>query len=241
MTRNTVGLVLFLALALLSVPALGDYTAADANLTMYEERYGEASAAYRRIAYQDEGSRVADAQEKLASLGFYANTVNGRYGIMMETAVRVFCQQLRIGGDGREITPLMLAMLADTGNMPKALSPAINIFDYSYEQDSTQYVAYAYDRLTRASVAAGTKVSFSGQVTAVVSEGDRQTLRLQMEDSAEKIVYLTYEPLPRTTRFQAGDQVTVFGATQGTRALAYDGMETEQLVVAADRIGYAPD
>lgn len=229
---------LLLAVCLLPIgAALADWSAPDANLSYYEGLYGEASESYRRIRYGNEGETVAEIKQKLMDLGYFANKIGNTYHRTLETAIRVFAGQLRLGGDGQEVTPLMQAMLADSANLPQAISPAIDVSAYSWEENTT-FTAYTYARVTRTSVQQDTSVGFSGRITTVVDGGDTFHYVVEMESDPEKVVYVSYQPLPRTTRFQLGDEVTVFGVTQGLQTLTFTGMTAEQLLVKADRIGY---
>lgn len=239
--RKTKKAALLLALLLLlQAPALADWTAPDANLAHYQETYGEASELYTRIRYNAQGSEVADIKQKLTELGFFAQRITENYYRTLETAVRVFATQLRIGGDGSEVTPLMQAMLADAASMPRAISPAIDHFTYGWEANSTSYAAYTYQQLTRSSVSPGTKVGFQGSITAAQNDGGVWHYTIAMENNPERTLHVTYQPLPRTTVFQTGDAVAVFGVAQGAQSAPIEGMETPALTVAADRVGYAP-
>lgn len=237
-TRWLAALLALLVLA--GAPAKADWTAPDANLSKYQDEYGEASEGYKRIRYGAEGAQIAEIKEKLATLGFFGNRISNNYYRTLETAIQVFAGQLRIGGDGSEITPLMQAMLADSANLPRAISPAIDVFEYSWEPNGTSYTAYTYARVTRSSVVQDTKVGFSGKIVAAHSSGNSYTYAIQMENDPAKLVYTTYQPLPRTTVFQQGDEVSVFGTTQGEQSMGYDGMTEQAVLVNADRIGFAP-
>jgi len=236
---GSLSLALWLALCPV-LPALAWGASETAHLAQYEAAYGEAASAYRRIRYGAENAQVQKVKQALEDLGYFANRVNQSYYRTLEIAVRVFCQQLQIGGDGREITPLVQAMLADPAGLPRAISPAIDVYVYSEEKEEAQYVAYTYARLMRGNTLNQVRVTFIGVVGQVVHQGEAQVLALRMENDAEKQVYVRYEPLPRTTRFQVGDKVTVFGTTQGLQALPNVGMDAERLLVSADRVGYAP-
>lgn len=240
MKKTKTAALLLAILMLTTITAHADWTTPEANLAHYQELYGEASEGYTRIRYNAQGPEVADIKQKLTELGFFAQRVTENYYRTLETSVRVFATQLRIGGDGSEVTPLMQAMLADTANMPHAISPAIDHFTYGWEANSTSYTAYTYQQLTRSSVTQGTRVGFQGKITAAKSSGGVWHYAITMENTPERVLYVTYQPLPRTTVFQSGDTVTVFGVTDGDQASPIEGMETPALTVAADRIGYAP-
>lgn len=241
MRKRWIGLALALCLAFgaaLSAFAWG--TSETENLAKYEAAYGEAASAYKRIRYGATSDQVEKAKQALEDLGYFANKVNQSYYRTLEIAVRVFCQQLHLGGDGREITPLVQAMLADPAGLPRAVSSAIDVYLYSEEQEEAQYVTFSYAQLMRNNTQNQTQVTFTGVVEQTVNQGEEQILMLQMENDSEKRVYVRYVPLPRTTRFQVGDKVAVFGMTQGLQALPYQDMDAECLLVQADRVGYAP-
>ncbi len=238
MTKRVMAVLLAAAL-LLGGAALADFTSPTANLTQYQAQYGEASAAYKTIKYGESGARITALKEALSGLGYFANRASENYYKTLEIAIRVFCQQMRIGGDGQSITPLAQAMLADAANMPRALSPALDIFAYSWEPNGTDYTPYTYARVTRTGVRTDTKVGFTGKIVITAANGATQYCLVQMEDDPAKIVYVSYQPLPHTTVFQAGDSIAVFGVTQGQQALSYSGMQAIALLVKADRVGYA--
>lgn len=239
--RKTKTAAWLLAILLLAATcASADWTAPDANLAHYQSLYGEASEGYARVRYNAKGPEVTDLKEKLTALGFFAQRITENYYRTMETAVRVFATQLRIGGDGSEVTPLMQAMLADPANMPQAVSPAIDHFTYGWEANSAGYIAYTYQQVTRSSVADGTRVGFQGKITAAENSDGAWHYVVEMENNPERVLYVDYRPLPRTTVFQPGDAVAVFGVTQGTQAAPVAGIEGSALLIAADRVGYAP-
>lgn len=223
----------------IAASASAEWTAPDANLALYQERYGEASEGYKRIRYGAEGDNIAAIKEALSELGFFPYRISNNYYRTLEAAVRIFAGQLRIGGDGSEITPLMQAMLADSANLPRAVSPLIDVYEYSWEPNANTYTPYTYARVTRSSVVQGVKVGLSGKVVAIHGTGGTYTYAIEMENDPEKTVYATYQPLPRTTVFQPGDEVTLFGTTQGEQSFAYAGMAGSAVTIAADRIGYA--
>lgn len=233
-------LILFIACVLAAGVAWADWTGPEANLAAYEKEYGEASEAYKLIKYGAESEAVGKIKEILSDLGYFGNRLSNNYYRTLETAVRVFAGQLRIGGDGSEITPLMQAMLADPGNMPRAISPAIDVYAYSWEPTGNTYDAYTYSRITRKGVQEDAMVGFSGRIAFSTSDGGVHYYAVEMEEDAEKLVYVSYAPLPRTTVFQTGDSVAVFGVTKGLQSLSYEGMEEEVLLVTADRVGYSP-
>lgn len=221
--------------------AYADWTAPDANLAAYEAQYGEAAEEYKAIRYGADGEAIATAKETLAAFGFFPYKVSNNYYRTLETALRVFETQLRLGGDGSTLSPLVQAILADKANLPRAISPAIDVYDHSWEPDGKSFTAYTFARLSRTGVQTDTRVGFYGVITAMASASGDYTYCVQLEDDPEKIVYVTYEPLPRTTVYQVGDAVAVFGVTQGEQSFdAYLGMETPALLVKADRVGYAP-
>lgn len=230
----------FIAIAVFSGVALADWTPPNANLTYYQSAYGEASEEYTRIRYGASGPQITAIKEALAGLGFFPYRITENYYRTLESAVRVFAGQLRIGGDGSEITPLMQAMLADAANMPRAVSPAIDHFAYGWEPSNSSYTPYTFSRLSRSGVAQNTRVGFQGTIQAYHLDAGTYTYAVAVDGNAESIVYVQYEPLPRTTVYQVGDSVAVFGTTDGTRALSYDGMDAEALVVSAAQVGYAP-
>lgn len=241
MRKRWICLILGLWLAAgVAVPAWAWGRSETDNLAKYEAIYGEAAKEYKRIRYGATNAQVEKVKQALTDLGFFTNRVNQSYYRTLEIAVRVFCQQLHLGGDGQTITPLVQAMLADPAGLPRAVSPAIDVYRYSESKEETQYVAYTYARLTRNNTLNQVPVAFIGTVAQAVEQGEAQVLAVQMENDADKRVYVRYEPLPRTTRFQAGDKVTVFGVTQGLQTLPYQGMGAECLLVQADRVGYAP-
>lgn len=238
--RLTLALALWLALSALVPSAAAWGISPDANLASYEASYGAEAANYKRIVYGASSADVQRLKAALTELGFFTNQVNRNYYRTLEIAARVFCQQLHLGGDGRVITPLMQAMLADVPNMPQAIAPAVDIYQYSEEKDGSQYTAYTYARLMRNNTIEQVRVGFTGTVQQIASQGEAQALVLQMENDAEKLVYVLHQPLPRTTRFQVGDKVTVLGMTQGLQSLSHSGMSAQRLLVQADRVGYAP-
>lgn len=240
MIKRKTAAALLAIMILTTATALADWTAPDANLARYQDLYGEASEDYTRIRYNAQGPEVADIKQKLTELGFFAQRITENYYRTLETSVRVFATQLRIGGDGSEVTPLMQAMLADSTNMPQAISPAIDHFTYGWEANSASYAAYTYQQITRSSVTPGTKVGFQGKITAAESSGGVWHYTLSMENTPEKVLYVIYQPLPRTTVFQPGDTVAVFGVTEGAQSSTLASMDTPALTVTADRIGYAP-
>lgn len=238
MRKRSITAILMLLL-LTPVIALAGWTSDTEHLSYYEDIYGEASEQYKTIKYGASGQNIVAIKETLASLGFFPYRASENYYRTLQAAIQAFCQQLRIGGDGQEITPLMQAILADSKNLPKAISPAIDIYAYSWESDSTQYISYTYARIMRSSVRTDTKVGFSGKLVSVVESGGVQHCVVEMENDPEKRVYVTYQPLARTTVFQPGDEIAVFGVTQNLQTLSYEGMDEEHLMVAADRVGYA--
>ena len=240
MRKRWIGMALAVWLAVgTPMPVWAWGTSETENLARYEAEYGEAAEGYKRIRYGATSAQVEEIKQALADLGYFANRVNQSYYRTLEIAVRVFCRQLHIGGDGQTITPLVQAMLDDPAGLPRAVSPAIDVYLYSEEKEEAQYVAYTYARLTRNNTLNQVAVTFCGVIEQAMNQGSAQVLTLQMESDAEKRVYVQYEPLPRTTRFQAGDKVTVFGVTQGLQAMPYPGMDAERLLVRADRVGYA--
>ncbi|MDR1598703.1 MAG: hypothetical protein LBS11_02340 [Oscillospiraceae bacterium] len=216
---------------------LADWSAPTANLAAYEELYAREIQDYKRVRYGMESADVQRIKQQLRDLGFFDNRINTSYFRTLEIAARVFCQQTRIGGDGREITPLMQAMLADPAAQ-RAVSPGINIYTYSSTRDETKFLAFTYAQLQRPNTQREASVGVKGKVAGVNNEGSVQYISMVMEDRADRIIYIVYQPLPRTTRFQAGDAVAVFGVTQGPQSLPYDGMREERLVIQADRVGY---
>lgn len=233
--------VILVCVVCIAVPVIADadWSAADENLEFYTQKYGSIAAAnYKRISYGAKNDTIQKIKEQLQALGFFDNRVDQNFGRTLEKASRVFCQQMRIGGGGMEITALMQAMLTDSRSMPQAISPGINIYSYSLYGDQSAYTPYTYARLTRSNVRSQAQVGFAGRVDAVENVGSVQYIMLRMEDNKDNIIYIVYQPLPRTTRFQAGDRVAVFGVTQGLQSFSYTGMTKERLVVKADRIGY---
>lgn len=224
---------------LLGSVAVADWTAPDANLSQYEEQYGQAAESYRRIRYNDSSEQVAAIKQTLAGLGYFPYRVSNNYYRTLQTAIRVFAGQMRIGGDGSEITPLMQAMLANPSALPQAISPVIDVYEYGWEPNSSTYTAYTYARVTRTSVQQSTKVGFEGRIQSAQQSGGIWYYTVIMENDPEKMIYVSYSPLPRTTVFQAGDSIAVFGVTQGMQSLPYTGMSASLLLVAADRVGYA--
>ncbi|MDR1569952.1 MAG: hypothetical protein LBS72_05635 [Oscillospiraceae bacterium] len=218
--------------------ARADWSAADENLTRYAEKYSEAAENYTKLRYGANNETIQRIKQQLHDLGYFDNRIDQNYGRTLEKASRVFCQQLRIGGGGEEISALMQAMLSDPQNMPYAISPGINIYNYSRYGDQSAYTPYTFAQLSRSNVRTQTQVGFTGRIGAVFNEGSVQYISLRMEDNADYTVYVVYQPLPRTTRFQVGDRVAVFGETQGTQSLAYEQMGSERLLVRADRVGY---
>ncbi len=233
--------ILLLLLVALPLAAIADVTPEDANLVRYESLYSAQSEAYKLIRYGAEGERIVAVKEALALLGYFPYRVSDNYHRTLEIALRVFGQQMRIGGDGRVITPLVQAMLADARNLPKAVSPAIDVFPYSWEPNGTSYTAYSYARVNRTGVLTDTKVGFSGRIASAAKDGGTWYYAVEMEGDPAKVVYVSYQPLPRTTVFQPGDSVAVFGVTQGQQSLPYAGMQAGALLVNADRVGYAPE
>lgn len=232
-------LLLAAALALSATAAIADWTEADANLAYYERLYGEASEAYKTLKYGNESDAIGQIKETLSLLGYFPGRMSNTYYRSLETAVRVLATQLRIGGDGREITPLLQAIIADTANLPRALVQAIDVTAYSWEESKSAYTAYTFARLSRSGVRTDTNVGFAGEILLSVFDAKGYHYAVQMEDDPEKIVYVTYNPPARTTVFQPGDRVSVFGVTKGEQSLTHDGMEKPALLVSADRIGYA--
>jgi hypothetical protein len=229
---------LLVALLLLSSAALADWTAPDANLAQYTDVYAEVVEGYRLIKYGATGTHIATLKESLATLGYFPYRASENYYRTLETAIRLFTQQMRLGGDGQTITPLMQAMIADASHLPKALCPVLDLSSYSWQEEDTGFTAYTYARLTRTSVLEDTQVGFFGKITVAEKSGETYYYTIALEDDAQKHVYVAYQPLPRTTVYQAGDAVAVFGTTQGEQALPYPGMDTAALYIKADRIGY---
>lgn len=227
-----------LATAMLCGAAAADWTAPDANLIPYAEKYAEAASEYRRLEYGATGSRIVEIKNALNALGYFPFRASEAYSRSLEVAMRLFYQQMRLGGDGRIITPLAQAMLLGGDTMPKAIAPAIDLSVYSWEPNGSAFTPYTYARVTRTSVREDVQVGFSGTLVAVAKSGGTYFYAVQMEDRAERIVYVSYTPLPRTTQFQTGDAVTVFGVTQGLATPGFDGMQTEALLVRADQVGY---
>lgn len=237
MTMRKHWVAIGLALALL-LSAAGGHALSQAE---YEERYAQISAEYGRIRYGDTNEDIIPIKERLKELGYYAYNVNDRFHRTLEIALRVFCQQMGLEGDGRELTPLLQAILRNEPDLPAAISPQIDTSLYSYEPDGMTYTPYTYARLMRESVREQASVGFEGQIVQVAGGVDEPYLyAVQMEEDPEQIVYVSYQPLPRTTAFQAGDRVAVFGVTQGLTAVAQMGTETQRLSVAADRVGFLP-
>ncbi|HML46320.1 MAG TPA: hypothetical protein PKE04_06175, partial [Clostridia bacterium] len=186
MRKRWIGLALALCLAFgaaLSAFAWG--TSETDNLAKYEAEYGEAASAYKRVRYGAANSQVEKAKQALSDLGYFANKVNQSYYRTLEVAVRVFCQQLHLGGDGRELPPLLQAMLAAPAGLPKAVSPAIDVYLYSEEQKETQYVAFTYAQLMRNNTQNQTQVTFAGVVELAAIQGEEQIMALQMESNAK--------------------------------------------------------
>lgn len=233
-------LAALLALAV-AIPVVADWSGAQDNLPKYESLYGADAEGYKAIRYNAQSSQVSKIKEALAQLGFFPYKVSDNYYRSLESSIRVFAGQMRIGGDGSEITPLMQAMLADGANLPKAISPVIDVSEYSWEPDtsSTTFTPYTYQRLNRTSVQSGTKVGFQGRIVASVYSGAVCYYAVQLGSDVENRVYVTYEPLPQTTVFQTGDEVAVFGTTAGSQSLGYEGMQDSALNIRADRVGYA--
>lgn len=230
------GCALLLAALMLAGTAAADWSEPDENLARYEAQYAEASEAYKRIRYNAESADIAKIKEALAKLGYFPYTISEKYHRTMVASLRVFVGQMRLGGDGNEITPLMQAMLADSASLPAAISPVIDVSDYMWEKEAD--TMYTYARLTRASVQTDTKVGFAGRVAACQTDGAAYWYAVEMESDPEKVVYVTYSPLPRTTVFQPGDSVAVFGTTRGEQSFAWARMDQPALTVEADRIGY---
>lgn len=228
-----------LCLCLLPAIAAADWTSPSANATAYEAQYGEAAEAYKAVRYGTESARVSDAKAALASLGYYPHSPNNNYNRTFQRALRLFLTQMRIGGDGEELTPLVQAMLADAANLPRALSPAINTSEYTADAETSGFTAYTFTRLSRSGVQQDTKVGFQGIIVGWSLDASVCHYVLEMGENPERRVYVRYTQLPRTTVFQPGDSVMVFGVTQGEQALPYEGMETPALLVQAERIGYA--
>jgi len=186
---------------------------------------------------------VLRVKEALHELGYFENRMNPTYYRTLEVAARVFAQQMKLGGeskDGAEISPLMQAMLADWQNLPRAVCPNINIYLYSSTGDELQYLPFEWSRLQRSDTREGRSVGLQGVVGQVQDTGSLQLFVLWVGGDAARPVYVTYQPLPRTTRFQAGDKVAVFGVTQGFQAFEALGLDGEAVAVKADRVGYAP-
>jgi len=215
-----------------------DWSSPTDNKEYYTQKYGKAAQSYARIRYGAKSDAVQRIKEQLNSLGYFDSRIDQNYGRTLEKASRVFCQQLRISGGGEEISALMQAMLSDPQNIPRAISPGINIYNYSRDGDQTAYTPYTFARLSRTNVRSQAQVGFQGQITSLTNEGSIQYIALRMEDNADRIVYIIYQPLPRTTRFQQGDRVAVFGVTQGIQSFSYASMRTQRLTVKADRVGY---
>lgn len=220
--------------------ALADWSSSTARLADYTAVYGDAAESYKAIRYGAESAQVAAVKTSLSSLGYFPFAISNNYNRSLERAARLFATQMRIGGDGREITPLMQAMLADAANLPPAISPVINTTPYTSDPDSGGYVPYTYARVSRTNVREDTHIGFDGTITAWTREGDTCRYAVQMENDPQKVLYVTYRPLPRTTVFQPGDRVSVLGVTQGLASYPYPGMTNEALTVAADRVGYTP-
>ncbi|MDR2657108.1 MAG: hypothetical protein LBB86_04705 [Oscillospiraceae bacterium] len=237
--KKLAAIIVIVAAVVIVPPGItaADWSAPTANLAAYEAQYADVMTDYKRIRYGTESETVQRVKQQLRDLGFFDNRINTSYFRTLEIATRVFCQQMRIGGDGREITPLMQAMLADPSTQ-RAVSPGINIYTYSSTHDETKFLTYTYAQLQRPNTQRDASVGFTGTITYVSNEGSIQYMAMTMEGRSDWIIYLVYQPLPRTTRFQAGDAVAVFGVTQGSQSMPYDGMAEERLTVQADRIGY---
>lgn len=244
MRQHTRRLRQVLALVLIGCLTAGaagaDWTSPTANATAYEAQYAEAAEAYKSIRYGAESARVAAVKEALATLGYFPYQPNNNYNRTLQRALRLFVTQMRIGGDGEEITPLMQAMLEDADSLPRAISPAISLSEYTSDTDASGYTPYTFTRLSRSGVQQSTKVGFQGRIVGWAVSANVYHYVVEMDDNPERHVYVRYEPLPRTTVYQPGDLVAVFGVTQGEQSLPHDGMDTPALLVHADRVGYAP-
>ncbi len=230
---------LLLGLLLIACPALADWSSPTENLAGFDAQYAEQLEQYKQIKYGEKGAKVTQIKETLSELGYYANIVSDNYYRTLEVAVRVFARQMKIGDSGQLITPLMQAMLADKAAMPRVIVPGINVFTYSYNPNGNDYTAYTFSQLTRANAQQDAKVGFSGVLLSATKVGAAQYCAVQLENDAKRIVYVAYEPLPRTTVFQPGDTVAVFGVTQGEQTFTYDGMTEAAPFIRADRVGYA--
>ena len=227
------------ALLLLIGCAYADWSAPDLNLEKYTEKYAETIAKYKRLQYGASTPQVASLKEALAKLGFFPYLISENYYRTLETAIRLFVQQMRLDGDGREITPLVQAMILDTGKMPAAIVPVIDVLPYSGPGNDTNFAPYTYAQISRNSVLSGAQVSFRGKITAKAKSGGESYYAVQMEGDPAKRVYVAYQSPQHTTLFQPGDDVLVFGVTQGRQSLPQPGMEEEALFVKADRVGYS--
>lgn len=241
MKNRVWALCLTLCLALTSACyALADWSAPTAQLDAYTAAYGDAAEGYKVIRYGAESAQVATVKAALATLGYFPFSTSNNYNRSLERAARLFATQMRIGGDGREITPLMQAMLADAANLPPAISPVVNTANYTSDSESGGYIPYTYARITRTSVQQDVSVGFDGTISAWILIGNTHYYAVQMDNDPQKVLYVAYQPLPRTTVFQPGDSVSVLGVTQGLQSYPYPGMADAALTVAADRIGYTP-
>lgn len=236
--KKRIAAALIAVLIAVCATSLADWTAPEANLADFEARYGEQAARYKLIRYGEKGAKITELKDALANLGYFGHRNSENYYRTLAVAVRVFCAQMRIGGDGQSITPLVQAMIADAANMPKAISPGIDVFAYAYEPNGTDYTPYTYARLTRAAQRGRTQVGFSGKIVSTASAGGAQYCAVEMEQDPAMVVYVVYTPKPRTTVFQAGDTVSVFGFTAGEQSFPYPNMAASATTVSADKVGY---
>ncbi|MDR2505209.1 MAG: hypothetical protein LBD16_03790 [Oscillospiraceae bacterium] len=230
-------LALAIIVSLFANAALADWSSPSANQALYEAQYAEQIDSFTRLRYGSESAVVKRVKQQLSDLGFFTGRIDENYGKTLVKASAVFCQQMRITGGGNEISQLVQAMLADPSSMPRAISPGINIYEYSRSGDQSAYAPYNYAQMTTKNKQAQANVGFSGSVVNIVNVGSVQYMILKMLTD-EQIVYVTYQPLPRTTRFQVGDTVAVLGETNGFGSLEPEGFAQERLCVTAVRVGY---
>lgn len=229
-------LALILALVMLCASSLADFSELGEMNDYYIEKYTEAAKKYGRLRYGMVDKAVKVVKQQLKDLGYYNNRIDENYGKTLIKASRTFCQQLRIDGGGEGISPLFQAILADKDNVPYAISPAINIYTYSRYGDETVYTPFTFQQVSKAK--AGVSVGINGTIVSVVNQNTKQYYVVRMAGGDSNLVYVEYEPAPRTTRFQAGVRVAVFGKVNGGGSYEYDGMGDTRVVIVGDRVGY---
>lgn len=204
-----------LALLLCTATALAaTYTE---NVDYYTEKYGDDFSLYRDWTSGAKDSRITKAGERLKELGYYniAKVTNDSITNTMALSISLFCQQMGIGGEGKELSKLTQAVLF-SGDAQPALFPPPYEKNYSYEQEG-KLTVFTLRNLQR--LKAGDRCSLRGTVAEIVKVDERNvTLRIELEGTTDA-VRVNYRYPERSSRFMVGDKVLAFGTmadpTQG--------------------------